>query len=99
DRYVLTTEDEWVEATGPGLKLADSRGGGAIHDKDGRTRPPAILPRDLGRGRWDPRQGRLARRAGDLPAATRRGQPVGSRLGVDPARAARRRRCAVAPLR
>src|SRR6185312_2477348 len=35
DRYVLTTQDEWVEATRAGLKLANSRGVGAIHDKDG----------------------------------------------------------------
>ena len=76
DRYVLTTEDEWVEATRAGIKLADSRGVGG-----------------------DPRQGRLARRARDLPAAPRRGQPLAPRLGLDPARAARRRRRALAPLR
>ena len=75
DRYVLTTEDEWVEATRAGLKLAASRGVGG-----------------------DPRQGRLARRARDLPAPARRGKPLPPRLGLDPARAARRRGRALAAL-
>ena len=45
DRYVLTTEDEWVEATRRGLKLANSRGVGAIHDKDGWLGAPGIFQR------------------------------------------------------
>jgi len=45
DRYVLTTEDEWVEATRAGLKLASSRGVGAIHDKDGWLGAPGIFQR------------------------------------------------------
>jgi predicted amidohydrolase YtcJ len=45
DRYVLTTEDEWVEATRAGLKLANSRGVGAIHDKDGWLGAPGIFQR------------------------------------------------------
>ena len=45
DRYVLTTEEEWVEATRAGLKLADSRGVGAIHDKDGWLGAPGIFQR------------------------------------------------------
>ena len=45
DRYVLTTEDEWVEATRVGLKLANSRGVGAIHDKDGWLGAPGIFQR------------------------------------------------------
>ena len=45
ERYVLTTEDEWVEATRAGLKLADSRGVGAIHDKDGWLGAPGIFQR------------------------------------------------------
>jgi predicted amidohydrolase YtcJ len=45
DRYVLTTEDEWVEATRAGLKLAGSRGVGAIHDKDGWLGAPGIFQR------------------------------------------------------
>ena len=45
DRYVLTTQDEWVEATRAGLKLANSRGVGAIHDKDGWLGAPGIFQR------------------------------------------------------
>ena len=45
DRYVITTEDEWVEATRAGLKLANSRGVGAIHDKDGWLGAPGIFQR------------------------------------------------------
>jgi len=45
DRYVLTTEDEWVEATRAGLKLANSRGVSAIHDKDGWLGAPGIFQR------------------------------------------------------
>ncbi len=45
DRYVLTTEDEWVEATRAGLKLAASRGVGAVHDKDGWLGAPGIFQR------------------------------------------------------
>ena len=45
DRYVLTTMDEWVEATRAGLKLAASRGVGAVHDKDGWLGAPGIFQR------------------------------------------------------
>jgi predicted amidohydrolase YtcJ len=45
DRYVITTEDEWVEATRAGIKLASSRGVGAIHDKDGWLGAPGIFQR------------------------------------------------------
>ena len=45
DRYVLTTEDEWVEATRAGIKLANSRGVVAIHDKDGWLGAPGIFQR------------------------------------------------------
>ncbi|MHB1241981.1 MAG: amidohydrolase [Gaiellaceae bacterium] len=45
DRHVLTSEDEWVEATRAGLKLANSRGVGAIHDKDGWLGAPGIFQR------------------------------------------------------
>ena len=45
ERYVITTEDEWVEATRAGLKLALSRGVGAIHDKDGWLGAPGIFQR------------------------------------------------------
>ena len=42
---MLTTEDEWVEATRAGLKLAASRGVGAVHDKDGWLGAPGIFQR------------------------------------------------------
>lgn len=45
DRHVSTTEDEWVEATRAGLRLASSRGVGAIHDKDGWLGAPGIFQR------------------------------------------------------
>ena len=38
-------EDEWVEATRAGIKLANSRGVGAIHDKDGWLGAPGIFQR------------------------------------------------------
>ena len=45
DRYVVTTEDEWVDATRAGVKLANARGVGAIHDKDGWIGSPGIFQR------------------------------------------------------
>jgi predicted amidohydrolase YtcJ len=45
DRHVLTTQDEWVEATRAGIKLAASRGVGAVHDKDGWLGAPGIFQR------------------------------------------------------
>ena len=45
DRYVETTEDEWVEATRDGIRLANARGVGAIHDKDGWLGSPGIFGR------------------------------------------------------
>ena len=45
DRYVLTTEDEWAEATRAGIKLANSRGVTTIHDKDGWLGSPGIFQR------------------------------------------------------
>ncbi|MDQ3067357.1 MAG: amidohydrolase family protein [Actinomycetota bacterium] len=45
DRYVITTEDEWVEATRAGVKLANARGVAAIHDKDGWLGAPGIFQR------------------------------------------------------
>jgi predicted amidohydrolase YtcJ len=45
DRYVETSFDEWVEATRAGLRLAASRGVGAIHDKDGWLGAPGIFQR------------------------------------------------------
>ena len=43
-------EDEWVEATREGVKLANARGVGAIHDKDGWLGAPRHLPAAPRRG-------------------------------------------------
>ena len=45
DRYVQTTENEWVEATRAGVRLANARGVAAIHDKDGWLGAPGIFQR------------------------------------------------------
>jgi predicted amidohydrolase YtcJ len=45
DRHVHTSQDEWVEATRAGVKLASSRGVAAIHDKDGWLGSPGIFQR------------------------------------------------------
>ena len=82
------------------VRLALSR---PVRDHDrgrvGRGHPRRAQARELARRRRHPRQGRLARLPRDLPAAARRGQPLAPRLGLDPARAARRRRGARAPFR
>jgi predicted amidohydrolase YtcJ len=45
ERWVETTEDEWVEATRAGIKVANARGVGSIHDKDGWLGAPGIFQR------------------------------------------------------
>jgi predicted amidohydrolase YtcJ len=45
ERFVTVTEDEWVEATRAGIRLANSRGVAAVHDKDGWLGAPAIFGR------------------------------------------------------
>jgi predicted amidohydrolase YtcJ len=45
ERFVTVTEDEWVEATREGIRVAHSRGVGAIHDKDGWLGANAIFAR------------------------------------------------------
>jgi predicted amidohydrolase YtcJ len=35
ERFVTVSEDEWVAATREGLRVANGRGVGAVHDKDG----------------------------------------------------------------
>ncbi|HET7744479.1 MAG TPA: amidohydrolase [Gaiellaceae bacterium] len=44
-RFGNVPEDEWVEATRAGLRIAASRGVGAIHDKDGWLGAPGIFQR------------------------------------------------------
>ena len=45
ERFVTVTEDEWVEATREGIKVAHGRGVAAIHDKDGWLGANAIFAR------------------------------------------------------
>jgi len=45
ERHVVVTQDEWVAATRRGIRLAHSRGVGAIHDKDGWLGAPGIFQR------------------------------------------------------
>jgi predicted amidohydrolase YtcJ len=44
-RFGAVSEDEWVDATRAGLRLAASRGVTAIHDKDGWLGAPGIFQR------------------------------------------------------
>jgi len=44
-RFVTVDEDEWVEATRIGIRLANSRGVVAVHDMDGWLGAPAIFGR------------------------------------------------------
>ena len=50
ERYVHVSQDEWVEATRRGIRLAHSRGVGAIHDKDGWLGAPGIFQRIAAEG-------------------------------------------------
>jgi predicted amidohydrolase YtcJ len=45
DRHVAVSEDEYVAATREGIRLANRRGVGAIHDKDGWLGAQAIFAR------------------------------------------------------
>ncbi len=45
ERFVEVTEDEWVAATREGIRVANSRGVGAIHDKDGWLGAASIFGR------------------------------------------------------
>ena len=45
DRYVTVTEDEWVDATREGIRVANARGVAAIHDKDGWLGAASIFGR------------------------------------------------------
>jgi predicted amidohydrolase YtcJ len=45
ERFVTVSEDEWVSATREGIAVANERGVGAIHDKDGWLGAHAIFAR------------------------------------------------------
>ena len=50
ERFPSTSEDEWLEVTRAGVKLAHSRGVTAVHDKDGWVGAPEIFQRLRDRG-------------------------------------------------
>ncbi len=62
DRFVTVSEDEWVEATREGIRLANSRGVTHVHDKDGWLGAPSIF------GRIHEREGLTLRVWQSLPA-------------------------------
>jgi len=62
ERFVTVTEEEWVEATRDGIRLANSRGVAAVHDKDGWLGAAAIF------GRIQEREGLTLRVWQSLPA-------------------------------
>ena len=45
ERFVLVPEEDWVAATRDGIRLANSRGVGAVHDKDGWLGSASIFGR------------------------------------------------------
>ncbi len=50
ERFPSVSEDEWLEVTREGVKLANSRGVTAVHDKDGWIGAPEIFQRLQERG-------------------------------------------------
>ena len=75
DRFVTVTEDEWVDATREGIRIANARGVAAIHDKDGWLGAASIFGRiheqeGLSLRVWQSLPGRPA--AGDRGAAAAR---------------------------
>jgi predicted amidohydrolase YtcJ len=80
ERFVTVTEDEWVEATRVGIRVANARGVAAIHDKDGWLGAASIF------GRIHEHEGLSLRVWQSLPAERLpeiAGLPLRSRLGDD----------------
>lgn len=80
ERFVTVTEDEWVEATREGIRVASSRGVAAIHDKDGWLGAASIF------GRIHEHEGLSLRVWQSLPAERLpelAALPLRSRLGDD----------------
>ena len=50
ERHVTIAQDEWVEATRRGIRIAHARGVAAIHDKDGWLGAPGIFQRIAAEG-------------------------------------------------
>ena len=62
ERFVTVGEDEWVDATREGIRVANARGVAAVHDKDGWLGAPSIF------GRIHEREGLTLRVWQSLPA-------------------------------
>ena len=62
ERFVTVSEDEWVEATREGIRIANNRGVASVHDKDGWLGAAAIF------GRIHEREGLTLRVWQSLPA-------------------------------
>jgi len=80
ERFVTVTEDEWVEATREGIRVANARGVAAIHDKDGWLGAASIF------GRIHEHEGLSLRVWQSLPAERLpeiAALPLRSRLGDD----------------
>lgn len=80
ERFVTVTEDEWVGATREGIRVANSRGVAAVHDKDGWLGAAAVF------GRIHEREGLTLRVWQSLPAERVGGLAdlrVRSRIGDD----------------
>jgi predicted amidohydrolase YtcJ len=80
ERFVTVTEDEWVAATREGIRVANSRGVAAIHDKDGWLGAASIF------GRIHEREGLSLRVWQSLPADRideLSALPLRSRIGDD----------------
>jgi predicted amidohydrolase YtcJ len=80
ERFVTVAEDEWVEATREGIRVANARGVAAIHDMDGWLGAAAIF------GRIHDREGLTLRVWQSLPAdrlSHLEALPLRSRTGDD----------------
>jgi predicted amidohydrolase YtcJ len=62
ERFVTVDENEWVDATRQGIRIANSRGVAAVHDKDGWLGAAAVF------GRLHEREGLTLRVWQSLPA-------------------------------
>jgi predicted amidohydrolase YtcJ len=62
ERFVTVAEDEWVEATREGIRIANGRGVAAVHDKDGWLGAASVF------GRIHEREGLTLRVWQSLPA-------------------------------
>ena len=80
ERFINVSEDEWVDATREGITVANARGVGAIHDKDGWLGAASVF------GRINEQSGLTLRVWQSLPADRlehMKALPLRARLGDD----------------